>query len=203
MKVNALCLLALVAWFLSTLAGVYSLDETAIAFDNILQHYIVIKAANYDPTDMNVNDASPVSAEAEFQELVNSAMGNLSGNPVTTMDASGNPYTTFDASNPASPVEFTYVFEHALRGCALKLTPQVAAVLSTFPGVTVIPDGTSDPHTTRTPAFLGLTTGNLWSQSKYGRDVIVGVIDTGVWPESQSFNDTGMQWFCFSVFTWS
>lgn len=54
-------------------------------------------------------------------------------------------------------------------------------------------------HTTRTPQFLGIDSQfGLWDgHSKQdldqaSKDVIIGVLDTGIWPESKSFDDTGM-----------
>ncbi|KAJ6930229.1 hypothetical protein NC652_013922 [Populus alba x Populus x berolinensis] len=47
-------------------------------------------------------------------------------------------------------------------------------------------------HTTRTPEFLGLDkSADLLPQSDSVSEVIIGVLDTGVWPESKSFLDTG------------
>ncbi|GAU26095.1 hypothetical protein TSUD_225580 [Trifolium subterraneum] len=50
--------------------------------------------------------------------------------------------------------------------------------------------------TTRTPEFLGLDRIHVMfpastSSSRSMEDIIVGVIDSGVWPESKSFDDTG------------
>lgn len=59
--------------------------------------------------------------------------------------------------------------------------------------ISAIKDRSHILHTTHTPKFLNLNTfTDLWPASNYGEDVIVGVIDSGVWPESESFKDTGM-----------
>ncbi|KAL3840771.1 hypothetical protein ACJIZ3_025362 [Penstemon smallii] len=62
------------------------------------------------------------------------------------------------------------------------------------PGVvSVIPDAVRHLHTTHTPKFLGLADSfGLWPNSDYADDVIVGVLDTGIWPERQSFSDEGL-----------
>ena len=45
--------------------------------------------------------------------------------------------------------------------------------------------------TATTPAFLGLTEAGtgLWTRGIKGENVIIGILDSGIWPESQSFSD--------------
>ncbi|XP_052209275.1 subtilisin-like protease [Diospyros lotus] len=48
-------------------------------------------------------------------------------------------------------------------------------------------------HTTHTPSFLGLHQNlGLWLGANYGKGVIVGVLDTGVYPNHPSFSDKGV-----------
>ena len=43
------------------------------------------------------------------------------------------------------------------------------------------------------PKFLGLRqTFGIWPAASYGAGVIVGILDAGIRPESESFNDEGM-----------
>ena len=81
---------------------------------------------------------------------------------------------------------YNYVFS----GFAAELTPEQAATLALDRGVlTVTKDVVRALDTASTPGFLGLTApGGAWSQTQ-GEGVIIGIVDTGVWPESLSFSD--------------
>ncbi|KAH7423888.1 hypothetical protein KP509_12G079200 [Ceratopteris richardii] len=84
-----------------------------------------------------------------------------------------------------------HVYDTVFHGFSARLTEQEASVMESMQGVvTVFPDQARQLQTTRTPQFLGLDTRRgIWPKSNYGSDVIIGVLDTGVWPESRSFRD--------------
>lgn len=79
------------------------------------------------------------------------------------------------------------------NGVAADLTAQQAAKLAGTPGViSLTKDALAQPATTSSPEFLGLTgPGGLWAQlggdEDAGAGIVVGVIDTGIWPESAAF----------------
>ncbi|XP_027357298.1 subtilisin-like protease SBT1.3 [Abrus precatorius] len=90
-----------------------------------------------------------------------------------------------------------YNYQNAFHGFAAKMTEEEAEKLEAEEGVVAIfPETKYELHTTRSPTFLGLEPAqstNIWSENIAGHDVIVGVLDTGIWPESESFNDVGMR----------
>jgi len=77
-------------------------------------------------------------------------------------------------------------------GVAMTVPRDQVAALSALPDVqAVYPDELLQIETDATPAFIGAT--NLWNdlggQESAGEGVVVGLLDTGVWPEHPSFSD--------------
>ncbi|EEE54331.1 hypothetical protein OsJ_01304 [Oryza sativa Japonica Group] len=89
----------------------------------------------------------------------------------------------------------TQSYHHAFQGFAAELTEAKAPALSGHERVvSVFRDRALELHTTRSWDFLDVQSG--LRSDRLGRrasgDVIIGIVDTGVWPESASFSDAGM-----------
>ena len=84
-----------------------------------------------------------------------------------------------------------YTYEHSFNGFAATLSTSQVAKLKNNPDVlNVWPDELLQMDTANTPAFLGLTTpGGLHTLGTKGEDVIIGVVDSGIWPENPSIRD--------------
>jgi subtilisin family serine protease len=87
-----------------------------------------------------------------------------------------------------------YSYKYSVNGFAAELTEAQAAALATTEGVlTVEKDAMARPATLTTPRFLGLTPGGLYEElggvDNAGEDIVIGMLDTGIWPESESFSD--------------
>ena len=87
-----------------------------------------------------------------------------------------------------------YSYDTVLHGFSAFLSPDELQSIKKSPGfVSAYRDKTGIIETTRTPEFLSLSpSAGIWPASKFGEDVIIGIIDSGVWPESESFSDHGM-----------
>lgn len=84
-----------------------------------------------------------------------------------------------------------YNYHYSFNGFAAKMTQaQAEKMLSVDGVVNIFADEPRSLDTATTPDFLGLTApGGLWDMGVKGEDVIIGIVDGGVWPESLSFSD--------------
>ncbi|KAL0325568.1 UNVERIFIED_CONTAM: Subtilisin-like protease SBT3 [Sesamum radiatum] len=82
--------------------------------------------------------------------------------------------TSLDRDNLESKLVYTY--DNAFHGFSAVMSKPELEALKKSPGFL--------------SAYVDAT--GLWPASQYGKDVIIGVIDGGVWPESLSFKDDGM-----------
>ncbi|KAL2504252.1 Subtilisin-like serine endopeptidase family protein [Abeliophyllum distichum] len=101
-------------------------------------------------------------------------------------------FTSLDAHNPSPKLVYTY--DHAFHGFSAVLsTDELEALKKSTGFLSAYPDGIVTPDTTHTYKFLSLNTATgIWPASEYGKNVIIGVVDSGIWPESPSFKDEGM-----------
>ncbi|CAD6236964.1 unnamed protein product [Miscanthus lutarioriparius] len=107
------------------------------------------------------------------------------------------------SSEEEARASLLYSYKHTLNGFATFLSKEEATklwerseVVSAFRS-----EGRWAPHTTRSWQFLGFEEGLInppdgreWlpSLDKSSEDIIVGILDSGIWPESRSFSDQGL-----------
>ncbi|KAG9457097.1 hypothetical protein H6P81_001605 [Aristolochia fimbriata] len=83
-------------------------------------------------------------------------------------------------------------YKRSFNGFAAKLTDEESRKIAGLEGVvSVFPSVNYQLHTTRSWDFVGFgeTVNRVPTVES---DIIVGVFDTGIWPESESFNDDGL-----------
>ncbi|XVF69150.1 hypothetical protein PTKIN_Ptkin11bG0057800 [Pterospermum kingtungense] len=85
-------------------------------------------------------------------------------------------------------------YSKSFRGFSAMLTPEQAKKIAESDRVvSVFESRINKVHTTRTWDFLGINSVQQHKQLQMdsSSNVIVGVVDTGIWPESESFSDEG------------
>ncbi|XP_078154553.1 subtilisin-like protease SBT5.4 isoform X2 [Carex rostrata] len=159
-------------WF--ALLSFFLLKENAIASDKV--PYIVYLGEPPRLAGSNKALQYAMVAKSHF-ELLGSILGTLK----------------------AAENAIFYSYTQHINGFAATIDEETANRISKLPGVvSVFPSREYELQTTRSWQFLGLesdgnvNSNSLWSKAGYGKDTIIGNLDTGVWPESKSFADDGM-----------
>jgi subtilisin family serine protease len=123
------------------------------------------------------------------------------GEKIDSSSVAAQEYTAFltrthDAAMAQAGVSASakvYDYAYALNGFAAYMSAAQAAQVAKQPGVVdVSPAELRQKTTGGTPTFLGLDVfRGPWYKRFTGKGVVVGVIDTGIWPEHPSFADDG------------
>lgn len=93
-------------------------------------------------------------------------------------------------SNSAANV-LVQSYKRSFNGFAANLTdPESERLANMKEVVSVFPSKTFQLQTTRSRDFMGVSE-NITQNATAESDAIVGLIDTGIWPESDSFKDEG------------
>ncbi|KAL6566743.1 hypothetical protein OROMI_015147 [Orobanche minor] len=136
------------------------------------------------------NDMKP-SAFSDVEQWYKATLRSLDDVVSNTLKFSETSKPTTEKSQ-----DFLHVYRTVFHGFSVRLTPQQAQQLLKRPGVvSVLPDRLRRLHITRSPSFLGLSSNNpagLLSEADSGSNVIIGILDTGIWPERRSFHDEGL-----------
>ncbi|CAL8130872.1 unnamed protein product [Prunus armeniaca] len=158
----------------------------SLSFSNLPSSFSSSSSDNNNNNNNNVNNAArtfivqvqPSSKPSIFpthQDWYSSSLSSLS-------------------SDKATAPTVLHTYSTVFHGFSAKLSPSQAQTLQSLDHVTaIIPEQVRQLHTTRSPEFLGLRStdaaGTLLRESDFGSDLVIGVIDTGIWPERKSFHD--------------
>ncbi|KAF3434167.1 hypothetical protein FNV43_RR25270 [Rhamnella rubrinervis] len=117
--------------------------------------------------------------------------------PESTKKSHHKMLSTLLGSKDAAQRSILYSYRHSFSGFAARLTQSEAESIAEFPEVVqVIPNRIHKLHTTRSWDFIGIhpesPKNGILPDNNMGKGTIIGVIDSGAWPESESFNDQGM-----------
>ncbi|KAG5616136.1 hypothetical protein H5410_015960 [Solanum commersonii] len=92
-------------------------------------------------------------------------------------------------SNRRTSESLMYSYKRSFNGFVAKLTEEEKNRIANMDAVvSVFPNGRKELHTTRSWDFVGLPQ-QVTRRTSVESDLIIGMLDTGIWPESQSFND--------------
>ncbi|KAJ0840511.1 putative tripeptidyl-peptidase II [Helianthus annuus] len=106
-------------------------------------------------------------------------------------------YSVHSGSVEEAQAAHLYSYKHGFKGFAAKLTEDQALQIAKMEGVVSVFENTKRRlHTTHSWDFIGLAEEETMEipgfSTKNQVNVIIGFIDTGIWPESPSFSDAGM-----------
>ncbi|KAE8650093.1 hypothetical protein Csa_009608 [Cucumis sativus] len=157
------------SWFIPLLCR-FETSTSSRAIESYIV-YLGAPSVGSNPTNYDIE----VATESQYDLL-----GSVVGSKLAAKDA------------------IKYSYNKYINGFAATLDEKQAKDLAKNPKVvSVFENKERKLHTTRSWHFLGvesdegIPSNSIWNAGRFGEDTIIGNLDTGVWPESKSFNDAG------------
>ncbi len=174
------------------------------------------RTAQTDPSLLGKTDSTPISVLIKYDfDATASYAGRVTGLAATSPSTTGKKLKDNRAAVQAYEA-YTGRLTQRINAAVKSTVPSAqmgASYLTAYGGVqAVVPanelgkllsvagvaavqsDVLQQPLTDATPQFIGAT--DVWpslgGSTKAGQGVLVGVLDTGIWPEHPSFRDTGL-----------
>jgi subtilisin family serine protease len=171
--------------------------------------------AQTDPTLLNQTSSSPVNVMIKYDfDATASYTGGVAGLAATSPRATGKSlkanagavaaydrYTSGRADAISAAVkqavpaaDISQTFQTVYGGVSAKVPANAVNALLQVPGVAAVQRDTLEQPLDDNTQFIGATTvwPSLGGSANAGSNVIVGVIDTGVWPEHPMLADHGL-----------
>ncbi|KAJ8900150.1 hypothetical protein K2173_024790 [Erythroxylum novogranatense] len=119
-------------------------------------------------------------------------LGDDTGNDASAVETHVNILSSVKSSDQDAEESIVYSYTKSFNAFAAKLSKAEADQLSGLDSVlSVFPNRYHKLHTTKSWDFVGLPN-NTRRNLKVERNIVVGLLDTGVTPQSESFGDTGL-----------
>ena len=174
------------------------------------------RLAQTDPSLLGRTDATPVNVMVKYDyDSTATYQGGVAGLEATSPKKTGKGLRqnrrAVDAyesyldrrerkinADVASKVDGSRVrdsFKTAYGGVAMTLPANKVSDLLAVDGVVAVQkDELNQPLTDASPSYIGAAAawGGLGGSTKAGEGVVVGVLDTGIWPEHPSYDDNGI-----------
>ncbi|KAH9322251.1 hypothetical protein KI387_016890, partial [Taxus chinensis] len=134
------------------------------------------------------------SDELEVYIVYMGSSHKLGGERGSTVSSHVDLLSSVLGSEEDAQSSLVYSYTHSFTGFSAAMSKRAAAAMAEKPGiVSVFPDPLLKLHTTHSWDFLQAQSGVHYSAPSYtSGDTIIGMLDTGIWPESPSFNDDGI-----------
>ncbi|KAJ6404888.1 hypothetical protein OIU84_012959 [Salix udensis] len=162
--------------------------------DNVSLYKLWIAAITILPFTQTLSQTENYIVHMDLSVMPGAFSGQHQWYLSTLADVSDRSTARATATTSTASSKLLYSYTHVIDGFSASLTPSELEVLKNSPGyISSIKDLPVKHDTTRSSKFLGLTPQSpAWKVSNHGEGVIIGLVDTGVWPESQSYREHGM-----------